>query len=520
MQNICPLVTVLTIAYNTEQYIGQAIESILNQTYKNIQYVLVNNGSTDKTGDIIKQYGEKDNRIKVVWREVNSQLGLMRKMLEKHADGEYFVVLDSDDWFDLNYIERLMNLTLDFNLDISCTGCVFHPMPNGELSERAASQRLVFSRKDFAEMFSYYHVFFRTTWGKLFRTKKFLNGVNKISFSELEISYGVDTLMSFSALRECEKIGVDDTAMYHYRIHKKSVSRQYDPRQSYSDLYLFNDALDFLSPYGPISEDNLFFLHVVYSNAVNDTLNNIKSSALTASEKSEEYYKILERQVTKDCYKRTYEDITNNKVRLFVEVFRAFSELEEIPQKWNEILSFYFPKCHGAISTLSAKLSLTETDLLKGFINDDSISVIKTLCLLLSRNQYTKQFDLPQILCSLSQNHPILSNITDPKFLKNHSDVYLLLYQNKYADALSAMTDTLLKENVNNETFLQTYLNVAALLEQVDEFIFGKIRTADFYLSSKRFEECKEILDDLGEMGVEDNEEIIDMKAKLSEQLS
>lgn len=511
-------ITVVTQAYNAERYIVKCVESVLNQTYSDFEYLLIDNGSTDNSRAAMEKYAASDNRIKLITYDENGK-GRWLSVAVSMGTGDYFMMLDSDDWLEPDCIERMVKLVGETDSDIVTTGSFIHIEGTSQVSERKNDTRIILDKKDFAGYFPYYHVYFRAMWAKLIRMD-IIRSTSLPQSQETGIAYGLDTVCDFLWLRNAEKICVDNSILHHYRIHKKSVSHQYDSRQSYSDLYLFNDALDFLSPYGPISENNLLFLHVVYSNAVNDTLNNIKNSTLTASEKSEEYYKILERQVTKDCYKRTHKDIINNKARLFAEVFKAFSELEEIPQKWNEILSFYFPKCHGAISTRSAKLVLMETDLLRGFIDDDSISVIKTLCLLIARNQYTKQFDLPEILRFLSQNQPVISNITDSKFFKKHGDIYLLLYQNKYADALSAMTDTLLKGKVNNETFLQTYLNVAALLEQVDEFIFGKVRTAEFYLSSKRFEECKEILDDLGEMGVEDNEEIRDMKAKLSEQLS
>ncbi|MCM1054183.1 MAG: hypothetical protein NC394_01565 [Bacteroides sp.] len=339
-----------------------------------------------------------------------------------------------------------------------------------------------------------------------------------LSPNEIGVAYGIDTLFCFSWLRKANKIYIDNSVLHHYRIHAKSSSHQYDPRQSYSDLYLFNDALDFLAPYGPISENNLFFLHLVYSNAINDTLQNIVGSTLSPSEKLEEYYKILERQVTKECYGRRDENITNNKLRLFYEVFRTFSELEEIPQKWNGIFSAYLPKCCGAVSIQSMRLAAAEPSFFTALMNDSPETVIGKLLALLSQNKYTKQFDLPLILLSLSHDHPLLSAVDDPKFLKKYGDIYLMLYRNKYGEALDAMTDILLKDKVNNETFLLLYVNIAALLEKIDEFIFGKIKTASFLLSAKRFDECREILADLEEMGVQDNDEISDIKARLNEQ--
>lgn len=513
-------ITIVTQAYNAKKYIEQCILSVLNQTYTNLEYILIDNGSDDGTENIIRKYAQQDSRIKYIRFEENMVCVRWDKpTLDKLGTGEYFTVLDADDWLEPDYLEQMILLAQQTDSDIVTTGSVMHFVAENCVSDRRSEKRLLLNKNEFAYAFPDYHVYFRAVWAKLIRMEIIKNSIVPTA-EETGVAYGLDTLWCFAWLRNSNKICVDNSMLHHYRIHQKSVSHQYDPRQSYSDLYLFNDALDFLSPYGPISENNLLFLHVVYSNAVNDTLNNIKSSSLTASEKLEEYYKILERPVTKACCKRTHEDITNNKAMLFTEMLKAFSKLEAIPPKWNEILSFYFPKCHEAFSTRSAKLALMEPVLLKEFINDNPVSVIKALCSPIVQNKYSKQFDLPQILQSLTQNHPLLSGISDPTFLKKYSGIYLLLYQDKYGDALNIMTDTLLKEKVNNETFLQTYVNIAALLEQVDEFIFGKIKTAGFYLSEKRLDECGEILYDLQEMGVEDNEEISNMKAKLNEQLS
>ncbi len=248
-------------------------------------------------------------------------------------------------------------------------------------------------------------------------------------------------------------------------------------------------------------------------------MQNIIASILTDGEKAEEYRKILKCEVTCDCFKRTTEDIIQNKGNLFYEIFKTLSSLGEIPQNWNELFTRYFPKCGGAVSIRFIKLTLLELNLFRAFVYDDSLYLIKLICSLISQNKYVKQFPLPEILQALSQSNPLLSNITDAKFIKKYGEIYLMLFQSKYADSLDAMTDILLKGKVNNETFLQTYLNIAALLAQADEFIFGKIKTVGFYLSEKRFDECRETLDEITEMGVEDNEEITALRSKLSEQM-
>lgn len=99
-----PLVSVIMPAYNAEKYVGQAIESILNQSYKNFEFIIVNDGSIDGTAEIIKNFIKQDKRIVVIKNEQN--IGVtksLNKALES-VKGKYVVRMDADDW---SYPERL-----------------------------------------------------------------------------------------------------------------------------------------------------------------------------------------------------------------------------------------------------------------------------------------------------------------------------------------------------------------------------------------------------------------------------
>ena len=93
-----PKISVILSAYNEEKFISKAIESVVNQTLKDIEIIIINDGSTDNTLDIINSYAEKDNRIVVIDQE-NIGLGASRNKGMKIAQGEYVTFLDGDDWF-------------------------------------------------------------------------------------------------------------------------------------------------------------------------------------------------------------------------------------------------------------------------------------------------------------------------------------------------------------------------------------------------------------------------------------
>ena len=92
-------VSVLMPAYNVEKYVGEAIESILNQTFKDFEFIIINDGSTDNTPKIIKEYAKKDKRIKFIDNKKNK--GFIASLNEclDNATGEYVAKMDSDDIF-------------------------------------------------------------------------------------------------------------------------------------------------------------------------------------------------------------------------------------------------------------------------------------------------------------------------------------------------------------------------------------------------------------------------------------
>ena len=103
------VVSVIVPAYNVENYIGKGIESVINQSFKNIELIVVDDGSTDKTYSIARQYSSKDNRIKVL-RQKNKGVSAARNRGIMEASGKYLIFLDSDDWLDENTVEVLVDL--------------------------------------------------------------------------------------------------------------------------------------------------------------------------------------------------------------------------------------------------------------------------------------------------------------------------------------------------------------------------------------------------------------------------
>ncbi len=112
-------VSVIICAYNIEKYIEECLESIVNQTYENLQIIIVNDGSTDKTLEICKSF--KDLRINI-FTTINGGLSMARNEGIKHVNGDYFIFVDGDDVLDINAIEILVEMIEKSNADIAICG--------------------------------------------------------------------------------------------------------------------------------------------------------------------------------------------------------------------------------------------------------------------------------------------------------------------------------------------------------------------------------------------------------------
>lgn len=113
-----PKVSILIPCYNVEKFIRQCMDSVVNQTLHDIEIICVNDGSTDSTLDILREYEEKDSRVKVISKH-NSGYGASMNIALESAKGEFIGIVESDDYADLNMFEDLYNLALKHNVDIA-----------------------------------------------------------------------------------------------------------------------------------------------------------------------------------------------------------------------------------------------------------------------------------------------------------------------------------------------------------------------------------------------------------------
>ena len=119
--NMKKLVTVIVPIYNVENYLKKCVNSIINQTYENIEIILIDDGSTDGSGTICDEYLAKDNRIKVIHKK-NEGLSKARNVGIEISNGDFITFIDSDDYFDTKFIENMLKIAVESKADLIISG--------------------------------------------------------------------------------------------------------------------------------------------------------------------------------------------------------------------------------------------------------------------------------------------------------------------------------------------------------------------------------------------------------------
>lgn len=224
-----PLISVIVPIYMIDRYVGICIESIIKQTYQNLEIILVDDGSRDRCPEICDLYAKKDDRIRVIHKP-NGGLVSARKVGLQESNGEFISYVDGDDWIGPGFIEALYSAAYTSGADIVCAGQsrdLFSKSANFTNSFPSGiyeGDKLSELWKNMISYGSYYRPGITTyVWNKLFRRDVLLPTQSAV---DNRISIGEDAAVTYPALLHCRKVAVVDNVAYHYRQREDSMLKQ------------------------------------------------------------------------------------------------------------------------------------------------------------------------------------------------------------------------------------------------------------------------------------------------------
>lgn len=207
------LVSILIPVFNVEKYLPWCLDSLVQQTYRSLQIVCLDDGSSDGSWNVLQNYAGKDSRIEV-YRQENQGVASTRNNLLDKVKGEYVLFVDSDDWVELDMVEFLVGKSLTHRADIVVCGMVKNnATPDGEYTEELMDQETTIKK------FLFHKELSGSLWNKLVKTS-LLQGIR----FDTRISYGEDALFCWHVLQRVKTVVQTDRQLYHYRMNANSLS--------------------------------------------------------------------------------------------------------------------------------------------------------------------------------------------------------------------------------------------------------------------------------------------------------
>lgn len=232
-------VSVIIPVYNVEKFLPKCLDSLLNQTIKDLEFICINDGSTDNSSEILKRYSNKDPRIKIINQD-NLGVSAARNAGIKIATGKYIGFIDSDDWVDNNYFELLYKAAEKYNADIACCS-ITRCYNNGKVrSKLEITKEAVYTNANTKfkileiprKCYVYNKIYNRATLQQLGLT--FKEGV-----------YFEDIGFTIRALYHMKTVVTVPETRYYYRVNTQSITRQMTDRKQQDLLAARKDFLEF-----------------------------------------------------------------------------------------------------------------------------------------------------------------------------------------------------------------------------------------------------------------------------------
>lgn len=264
-----PKISVIIPVYNVSEFIPKCLESVLNQNFDDIEVICVNDGSSDNSLAILKDFENKDKRIIVIDKE-NEGSGVARNAGLAIAKGKYVYFVDGDDWLEENSLCKMYKKAEELNTDVLIFGGLSCYEKNNNIiknkggysADKLPNKYLnkVFSAKDIKkDIFT----FPSTAWTKLYK-RDFLEQ-NNIKFQPIKV--GQDQLPFFHSMITAERIAILPENLYCYRKNRKGAVTATKKKKNFSPVYVFYGIEELLKSTGMASKYEYIFINRYFSKA-------------------------------------------------------------------------------------------------------------------------------------------------------------------------------------------------------------------------------------------------------------
>lgn len=245
------LISVMIPIYNVDKYLNKCIDSVLNQTYSNLEIILVNDGSTDKSTEICKQYEQLDNRIKVINKEYGG-VSDARNVCVDVAKGKYIAFVDSDDYISSDYIEYMYNLINKYNTPLAICRVkeVWNNTNLKQIEQESNETSQLLNSKQ-----AFYNLLFDkgievSVYAKLYKRELF----EGIRFPKGKVYE--DTAVMYKIIKKAKNIAFGTKHCYYYIARKGSISKHPEFNENEKDFIRFtSEMLNFIEKRYPDLKD-------------------------------------------------------------------------------------------------------------------------------------------------------------------------------------------------------------------------------------------------------------------------
>lgn len=291
-----PLISVIIPVFNVEEYLDKCVESIISQTYENLEIILVDDGSTDCCSIKCNEWKKKDNRIRVIHKK-NGGLSDARNRGLEIATGDYIVFVDSDDYIDLTMIETLCSLLENNGADMSmCSYRTVDEKGNDIPLDTFVDKGVIDKKEFFNKLSCFGWWFYVIVWAKMYK-KEIFDG---IKFPVGKINE--DSFVMHHIANKCNKIAVTDEQLYNYVQRDNSIMRNTFSAKNLADFEALYDRYKFFKSNG--YDELIPNLQEIVSDKYRDILPTIQLKNFEEYKRYKKVIKLIKEMA--DCDKEKY----------------------------------------------------------------------------------------------------------------------------------------------------------------------------------------------------------------------